>query len=116
MPVLEQMRTAINRIWECRTLCLETLYGHCLGMGGPHVAPDHVKAMTDCIQACQTCADFMTRGSALHGVQCAACAEVCEACARSCAAIDSPPMQRCAEVCRACAASCREMSRQPVAA
>lgn len=116
MPAIEPMRAAVNLVWECRTLCMETLYGHCLPMGGPHVAPDHVKAMTDCIQACQVCADFMTRGSEQHAVQCAACAEICDACARSCARIDSPQMQHCAEVCRRCASSCREMSRAAVAA
>lgn len=116
MPASEPMRAAIKLVWECRTLCMETLYDHCLVMGGPHVAPDHVKAMTDCIQACQVCADFMTRGSQSHTVLCAACAEICDACARSCARIDSPQMQRCADVCRRCAKSCRDMSRAPVAA
>ena len=116
MPVSEHMRAAINLVWECRTMCTETLYDHCLPMGGAHVAPEHVKLMTDCIQACQVCADFMTRASALHSVQCAACAEICEACAQSCASLDSPQMQRCAEVCRRCAKSCRDMSRAPVAA
>lgn len=112
----EQMRAAIQTVWACRAECQETLYGHCLQMGGAHVEPRHVKAMTDCIEACQTCADFMTRSSEHHAAMCAACAEICEACAKSCAAIDSPQMQHCAETCRRCADSCREMSRMPVAA
>jgi len=116
MSAPEHMRAALDIVWQCRTTCMETLYAHCLTMGGPHVAAAHVKAMTDCIEACQVCADFMTRNSALHGVQCAACAEVCDACAKSCAAIESPQMQACADLCRRCAKTCRDMSRAPVAA
>ena len=115
MPASEHLRATLNLVWECRTLCMETLYDHCLVMGGAHVAPDHVKAMTDCIEACQVCADFMARGSASHPAQCAACAEICEACARSCAQIEGPLMQKCAETCRRCAKSCRDMSRAAVA-
>ena len=116
MPVSEHMRAAITLVRDCRTTCMETLYDHCLPMGGAHVAPGHVKAMVDCIEACQACADFMTRASTLHHVQCAACAEICEACASSCASLDSPQMQRCAELCCRCARTCREMSRASVAA
>jgi hypothetical protein len=96
--------------WICRTHCQETLVHHCLEMGGQHVEKDHVKLMMDCIQMCQTAADFMDRNSALHASTCEACAKVCEACAESCAKIDSEHMRKCAEICRRCAASCREMS------
>ncbi|MGZ3298979.1 MAG: four-helix bundle copper-binding protein [Asticcacaulis sp.] len=112
----EPSRDAINTVWECRTECMETLYGHCLQMGGPHTEAAHIRLMSDCIQACQTCADFMTRGSALHAAMCRACAEVCQACAESCAAIDSQQMQHCAETCRRCADTCREMGQTRMAA
>jgi hypothetical protein len=89
---------------------MKTLFNHCLEMGGKHVEPKHVKLMTDCIEICQTSADFMTRGSKLHESVCAACADVCEACAVSCDAIGGDEMKHCAELCRKCAKSCREMS------
>jgi hypothetical protein len=79
-------------------------------MGGAHVEQQHVKLMLDCIQACQTCADFMIRGSALHTQMCRVCAAVCEACAASCDSIKSPEMHACAEACRTCVDSCASMS------
>jgi hypothetical protein len=107
---------ATENCWEARSTCQKTLVDHCLGMGGAHVEKEHVKLMLDCIQACQTSADFMSRGSAIHPQMCAACAAVCEACAASCAAIGTPEMKACADACRKCAASCKAMSAIKAAA
>ena len=109
----EDIKVCIELCWQCRDTCQDTFYNHCLDQGGAHVAHDHVVLMNDCIQACQTAADFMVRGSGHHAAECAACAEVCEACAVSCAAFDCDDMKRCTEVCRRCAQSCRDMSRMP---
>ena len=101
----------IQHCWDCRDTCQSTLYNYCLAQGGHHVEQAHVRIMEDCIQICQTAADFMTRGSELHATVCAACADVCEACAESCEMMDSDEMTKCAKACRDCAASCREMSK-----
>ena len=106
----------ITTCWECRDECQKTLFTHCLYEGGKHLEPEHVKLMADCIQICQTAADFMTRQSPLHASVCAACADICEACAKSCEAIGGEHMKRCAEICRRCAQSCREMSQMKEAA
>lgn len=111
-----EMTKCITTCWECRTECQETLFNHCLYEGGKHAEAEHVKLMTDCIQICQTAADFMTRGSALHMATCAACAEICDACAKSCDQIGGDHMKKCAETCRRCAQSCREMSQMKRAA
>ena len=103
----ESMQDCIRLCWECRHECQDMLFSHCLEQGGPHTAADHVKIMADCIQICQTAADFMTRGSALHQSVCAACADICEACAESCEEIEG--MESCAAACRRCAESCRAM-------
>lgn len=105
----ESLKSCTALCWECRTHCIETLFNYCLQKGGKHVAAEHVKIMMDCIQACQTAADFMTRGSALHMAECTACAEVCNACADSCESIGGEVMLICAELCRRCAESCRQM-------
>lgn len=110
------MENCIRECWECRDVCQDTLYNHCLPMGGKHAEAEHVTLMTDCIQACQTAADFMRRGSTVHASECAACADVCEACAESCERIGGEEMKRCAEACRACAASCRKMGNMRKAA
>ena len=110
------MDSAIQACWEARHTCQKTLVDHCLPMGGAHVEKEHVKLMLDCIQACQTSADFMSRGSAVHPHMCAACAAVCDACAASCAAIGTTEMNACAEACVKCATSCRAMSATKAAA
>lgn len=103
-----KMEECIELCWSCRDMCQTTLFTHCLEHG--HTEPGHVRVMMDCIQICQTSADFMTRGSILHTHICKACAEVCEACAASCDAMGGAEMTRCAEICRRCAESCRQMS------
>lgn len=117
MPHVQgRLKECIQICWDCRTECLESLYDHCLPTGGKHAETEHVKLMADCIQACQTAADFMLRNSRLHTSECAACADVCEACADSCERLGDAKMKRCAEICRRCAQSCREMGKMKKAA
>ncbi len=106
------MNDCIELCWSCRDTCQSTLFNYCLEKGGHHAEAGHVRRMMDCVQMCQTAADFMTRNSKLHGLICATCSAVCDACARSCAAMDDAEMQACAEICRRCAASCREMGHK----
>lgn len=104
------MQDCIDVCDECRQSCLETLT-HCLEKGGKHSAAEHVQSLLDCAEACQTSANFMARGSALHAVACGVCADACDACAESCEAFkDDEEMQACAEVCRRCSESCHQMA------
>ena len=106
------MKDCIETCWAARHAAQETFFHHCTEQGGKHVEAEHVRLMADCIDICQTAADFMTRGSMLHAPVCAACADICEACAQSCDAIGGDHMKQCAEACRKCARSCREMGQQ----
>ncbi len=101
------LRTCIQNCWNARNACQISLYNNGLDLGGAHASRDHVDIMTDCIEICQTAADFMVRRSPLHIATCAACAEVCEACAGSCDAVGD---HDCAQACRTCAISCRAMA------
>ena len=104
------MQQCIQECQSCHSICESTI-SHCLQMGGKHAEPSHIGLLRDCAQICTTSADFMMRGSPLHGRTCGVCAEVCERCAQSCEQFaDDPVMQQCAEACRTCAASCREMA------
>jgi hypothetical protein len=108
--ISQQMRDCIQACRDCAETCLETVR-YCLEQGGRHAEASHIALLLDCAQICQTSADFMTRGSALHQRICAACAEVCERCAESCEAFgDDQQMRACAEACRRCADSCRQMA------
>jgi len=106
-----EMQDCIQACQECHSVCLTTAQ-HCLQMGGRHAAPQHITLLLDCAQICQTSADFMLRGSELHGRTCGVCAEVCERCAQDCERLDpnGQQMQMCAQVCRQCADSCRRMA------
>ena len=104
------MRGCIDECQDCHAICVEAA-AHCLTLGGKHASLEHQTLLQDCAQICQTSADYMLRGSALHGATCRACAEVCERCAEACERMgDDATMKRCAEACRRCAASCRQMA------
>jgi hypothetical protein len=84
---------------------------YCLHQGGHHAEPHHIRLMEDCVQICQTNADFMLRGSDLHKFVCTACAEICDRCGRDCGNMnDDDRMQACAKSCERCAKLCRLMS------
>jgi hypothetical protein len=106
-----EMRRCIDLCLECHSVCLETIT-HCLHMGGEHTEPHHLRLMMDCAEICQTSANFMLRGSDLHGMTCAICADICERCAEDCEQFDDAQMEECAEVCRRCADSCQEMAAE----
>lgn len=95
---------------NCRDECEKMLFQHCLKMGEKHAGQKHVKLMSDCIEICQTAANFMLRQSEQHAQICNICADICEACAESCEQIGGKEMEECAQTCRRCAESCREMS------
>ncbi len=110
MPnITPEMRNCIDECQSCHAICVETVT-HCLQKGGRHSEAEHIRLLLDCVEICQTSADFMLRGSDLHVHTCAACAEVCERCAEDCERMaDDDMMRRCAESCRRCAESCRRM-------
>lgn len=111
-----EMEQCIQNCLDCHRICLATV-AHCLQMGGRHAEARHITLLLDCAEICQTSANFMIRGSELHGIICRACAEICERCAAECAQFgDDQTMQQCAEMCRRCAQSCRQMAGQAMAA
>jgi hypothetical protein len=110
----DEMQDCINKCWTCRAECQNIFFNHCLVEGGKHVEEQHAKLMADCIEICQTAADFMTRQSPQHISVCGTCADVCEACADSCMKVGGEKMEHCAEICRRCAESCRAMSQMKI--
>jgi hypothetical protein len=106
-----EMQQCIEECTRCHATCLQTV-GHCLELGGKHADPAHIRLLLDCAEICQTCVNFMLRGSDLHQRTCAVCAEVCRACAEDCERMagDDQMMKDCAEQCRRCAESCERMA------
>jgi hypothetical protein len=106
----ERMQDCIDNCSNCHAACLETVI-YCLQQGGEHAEEAHIRLLLDCAEICQTSANFMLRNSPLHGITCAACAEICERCAAACERFgDDRQMAACAAMCRRCAESCREMA------
>lgn len=131
------MQQCIENCTTCHQVCLET-FNYSLWLGGRYNESVHLRLLLDCVEICQTSANFMLRGSDLHRETCRACAVVCENCAQDCERYTVPgggsgaPMSShsghspvskentdeqlkyCAEVCRTCAKSCREMAEMPL--
>lgn len=107
-PVPVEMQDCIDACLSCHRTCLGMLSRHCLEAGGRHVEPEHVRLMLSCAEACRTSADLMLIGSPVHRHQCAACAEICAACARSCEEVGG--MDACVAACRSCEEVCRRMA------
>ncbi len=108
-PASAQMQSAIQECLSCHSTCLEAM-SRSLEEGGQHAEPKPITTLLDCAEICQTSAAFMLRGSELHPLVCATCAEICEACARECERFNHDFLQRCAEICRRCAESCRQVA------
>ncbi len=105
---MPSMREAIGSCLACHTLCLKMATVHCPDLGGKHVIKGHLGMLINCAELCKTSADFMISESPLHSRVCLICAEVCEACAKSC--IQVGQMQDCVDECLRCAKSCRAMT------
>lgn len=104
------VKECIDACSDCHEVCVATV-DHCLKMGGRHAEAGHVRLLLDCAEICETSANFMLRGSDAQMEVCSLCADIGEACAKSCDALGGPEMEKCAEACRRCAESCRRMSR-----
>ncbi len=106
----ETLHQCIEECVNCHGICLNTIT-YCLEQGGRHAEGGHIRLLIDCVEICQTSANFMLRGSPLHARTCAVCAEICARCAEDCGHFkDDAHMERCAETCRRCAESCRQMA------
>lgn len=105
---VNSQQECIQNCHDCQTTLGEMLTATCLAEGGAHVEQRHVKLMLDCMAACRTCVDFMSRNSDFHSHYCGACAAICQACADSCEKIGN--MEACVESCRRCQRSCSSMS------
>ncbi len=109
-PINQQMLHCIQGCVSCHAVCLHTMT---VALYSEPLAEDNhlIRLLLDCADICQTSADFMLRGSPLHGLTCGACSQVCEACAELCEQFrDDENLAACAETCRTCAAVCQDMA------
>ena len=104
------IQQCIEECQQCHAICVETL-AYCLNMGGAHAQPHHLAILLDCAELCHLSEDSIRRDSAVVLTLCAACADVCNACATECETfIGDAQMKACADRCRSCATACRKMA------
>ncbi len=104
------MLNCIRECTSCHAVCLHTMT---VVLYFDHLATDNslIRTLKDCAEICQTSADFMLRGSPLHGLTCDACARICDECGDACDQYpENENLRACAESCRSCSASCHEMA------
>jgi hypothetical protein len=106
-----EMQQCIDECTRCHHIRVQ-MVDHCLELGGKHANPAHIRLLLDCAEMCQTCIDFMLRGSGFQGRTCGLCAELCRACADDCERIadGDQMMLECVDECRRCAESCERMA------
>ncbi len=107
----DTLTQCIQDCMDCHRACITTMT-HCLGRGGDHAAPVHIRALTDCAEICLLSAHYMLRDSHFHHHTCAVCALVCAACGDSCENLSDGDrwMDDCAKLCWHCAESCQQMA------
>ncbi|MBY0357538.1 MAG: four-helix bundle copper-binding protein [Candidatus Obscuribacterales bacterium] len=96
----------------CADMCQKTL-NYCVQKKGRHGEQTVTNALKDCITACKTAGEFLSRGSRFEAKASAMCIEACTLCVQSCQAFsDDNNMKACAEECRKCAANCQKIVAQ----
>lgn len=103
------LQQCLQTCQQCHQICLQTAMRHCLSMGGAHVEENHFRLMMSCAELCQTAANFMLGAAPLHKAVCAACVQLCTACADSCEQLGG--MSACVDICRRCARECEAMTQ-----
>lgn len=102
------MQACVEACLRCHSTCLGMSSHHCLEAGGKHVEAQHFRLMLACAEMCRASAAMMLIGTEHHRASCRACAEVCDACAKSCEEVGA--MEECVQACRACAEHCHKMA------
>jgi hypothetical protein len=106
-PITAQMLRCIQECTSCHAVCVHTMT---VAVYTDSFSRDDglLRSLQDCAEISHSNVDFLLRGSPLHGLTCAACAQICESCARQCEKYPkNENMRACAESCRGCAAACQ---------
>ena len=74
-----------------------TAAGHALRHGGGESTNHIIRVLSDCVEMCQTAANFMLRGSPNHKTTCGVNAEICREVAEECGKFDDDVMNKVVE-------------------
>ncbi|HEY9715686.1 MAG TPA: four-helix bundle copper-binding protein [Chroococcales cyanobacterium] len=95
---------------QCAEVCTTTL-DYCTKKGGHYADATVTNALKDCISACKSTHDFVSRGSKLQSRLAALCVAACNACAKSCESFKTDvTLRACADECRKCGGNCNKIA------
>ncbi|NIP81500.1 MAG: hypothetical protein GWM90_20710 [Gemmatimonadetes bacterium] len=105
----DEMARCIDECTRTHQVCL-TASGHALRHGGAENTAHVIRVLSDCVEICQTAANFMLRGSPNHRQVCSVSARICREVAEECSVFDDEVMRQVVEVTTACAETCEAMA------
>ena len=87
-----------------------TAAGHALRHGNGENSNHVIRVLSDCVEMCQTAANFMLRGSPNHTRVCAVNAEICREVAKTCGEFEDEAMRTVTKAAEECAEACESMA------
>ena len=98
-----------NQLIKSLTDCIEacgTCAASCLREFNVRDMSDCIQTDIDCQEICSTTLAFITRGSTNSVCMLKACIEICKTCEKECRNHEMDHCQHCADACRACYEAC----------
>ncbi len=105
----EQYQSCIEACVACAQAC-EHCANACLGEKDVAKMAECIRHDRDCAEICWLASAWMSRGSQFAEELCRVCADVCDACGRTCRQHKMDHCQACADACEQCAEACRRMA------
>jgi hypothetical protein len=103
METNEVLNQEFQAWMTCHHACMETL-AYCTAHGDAYNDLALLCSLRDCAEMCLMCINLIADGSEFVGRACLLCADMCEKCARICAALgQDAQLLTCVEACHACA-------------
>ncbi len=93
----------------CAAECQKAL-DYCAKKGGRYAEGSLTNVLKDCITACNSASEYLTRGSTFSPKAASICIEACNNCAKACESFkDDDKMRATADECRKCAGNCSKV-------
>lgn len=93
----------------CAAFCQKTLT-YCSTKKGTYTKGTTAAALKDCINACKSSSEYISRGSVFQKRAMALCIDACNNCTKTCESFkDDNNMKACANECRKCAGNCQKI-------
>lgn len=104
------MQDCLENCENCYRLCVQTLV-YATHQTEKPIHEALLRLLMDCADICRATANYLMRGSDLHGSLCRVCASICERCAEFCGeSREDAQLRLCEQVCLRCSESCAQLA------